>query len=146
MGGGVKQWLGVDRESGRGHVRTVILMNNASHFLGVSNSLSGKAWRQRPGDDQLALEHSRRLKQPDLVGRLLASRGVKPDEAELFLNGQSLGRKKKGPLEYRLRWDDVKYAPGELKVVAYKNGKPWANSTMKTTGAAAKLTLAAVRR
>ena len=64
------------------------------------------------------------------------------DEAELFLNGQSLGRKKKGPLEYRLRWNDVKYAPGELKVVAYKNGKPWATDIVKTTGPAAKLTLA----
>ena len=45
------------------------------------------------------------------------------DEAELFLNGKSLGRKKKGQFEYRLRWDDVVYEPGELKVVAYKNGK-----------------------
>jgi len=58
----------------------------APHFLGVSNSLSGKAWRQRASDDQLALAHARKLKQPDLVGRLLASRGVQPDEAELFLN------------------------------------------------------------
>ena len=48
------------------------------------------------------------------------------DEAELFLNGQSLGRKKKGPYEYRLRWDDVVYEPGELEVVAYKDGKQWA--------------------
>ncbi|MEY4786067.1 MAG: hypothetical protein RIR41_4002, partial [Pseudomonadota bacterium] len=56
------------------------------HFLGVTNSLSGKAWRQRPGDDQLAQAHARKLKQPDLVGRLLASRGVQLDEAELFLN------------------------------------------------------------
>lgn len=67
------------------------------------------------------------------------------DEAELFLNGQSLGRKKKAKLEYRLRWDDVKYAPGELKVVAYKNGKEWATSSVKTTGPAAKLALAADR-
>ena len=44
-----------------------------------------------------------------------------------------------GQLDYRLRWDDVKYEPGELKVVAYKNGKDWANDTVKTTGAAAKL-------
>jgi len=42
---------------------------------------------------------------------------------ELFLNGKSLGLKKKGPYEYRLHWDDVVYQPGELKVVAYKNGK-----------------------
>jgi len=64
------------------------------------------------------------------------------DEAELFLNGKSLGRKKKGQFEYRLRWDDVKYAPGELKVVAYKNGHKWATDVVQTTGPATKLTLA----
>jgi beta-galactosidase len=64
------------------------------------------------------------------------------DEAELFLNGKSLGRKKKGPLEYRLRWDDVVYQPGELKVVAYQHGKKWATDVMKTTGPATKLLLA----
>ena len=63
------------------------------------------------------------------------------DEAELFLNGKSLGKKKKGEFEYRLRWDDVVYQPGELKVIAYKNGKRWATDVMKTTGPAAKLSL-----
>ena len=67
------------------------------------------------------------------------------DEAELFLNGNSLGRKKKGEYEYRIRWDDVVYVPGELKVVAYKNGKEWATDSVKTTGDAAKLTLKADR-
>jgi len=67
------------------------------------------------------------------------------DEAELFLNGQSIGRKTKGKFEYRLRWDDVKYAPGELKVVAYKDGKPWATEIVKTTGPAAKLLATADR-
>jgi beta-galactosidase len=67
------------------------------------------------------------------------------DEAELFLNGQSLGRKQKAPLEYRLRWNDVKYAPGELKVVAYKDGKPWATDVENTAGPAAKLALTADR-
>lgn len=61
------------------------------------------------------------------------------DEAELFLNGRSLGRKKRGPLEYRFRWDDVKYAPGELKVVTYKGGQPWAEAVQRTTGAPAAL-------
>jgi beta-galactosidase len=56
------------------------------------------------------------------------------DEAELFLNGKSLGRRKKEQYEYRLRWDSVKYMPGELKVAAYKNGKPWAENTVRTTG------------
>ncbi|MEI6554295.1 MAG: beta-galactosidase GalB [Paludibacter sp.] len=67
------------------------------------------------------------------------------DEAELFLNGKSLGRKKKGQYEYRLHWDNVTYAPGELKVVAYKNGKEWATEVVKTADAATALTLEADR-
>jgi hypothetical protein len=42
---------------------------------------------------------------------------------------------------YRIIWDDVVYKPGELKAVAYKNGKPWAEETLRTTGNAAQLTL-----
>lgn len=67
------------------------------------------------------------------------------DEAELFLNGRSLGRKRRGVMEYRLRWDEVKYEPGELRVVAYQNGKRWAEDSVKTTGPAARLTLKADR-
>ena len=63
------------------------------------------------------------------------------DEGELFLNGKSLGRKRKGEFEYRLRWDDVVYEPGTLKVVTYKNGRKWATDEMKTAGDPAKLTL-----
>jgi beta-galactosidase len=63
------------------------------------------------------------------------------DEAELFLNGKSLGRKKKAEFEYRLRWDDVVHEPGELRVVAYKGGKEWAIDSVKTAGDAAKLLL-----
>lgn len=61
------------------------------------------------------------------------------DEAELFLNGKSLGRKSKQPYTYRLVWEDVVYQPGELKVVAWKNGQPWASDERSTTGAAARL-------
>ncbi len=83
---------------------------------------------------------------PDRVGEITPVHVyTSGDEAELFLNGQSLGRKKRGPLDYRLRWDDVKYTPGELHVVAYKNGAKWAEDSMRTTGTAAKLTLAADR-
>lgn len=64
------------------------------------------------------------------------------DEAELFLNGRSLGRKVKQPYQYRLRWDDVQYEPGELRVVAYKGGQSWATDTVRTTGPASKLTFA----
>jgi len=67
------------------------------------------------------------------------------DEAELFLNGKSLGRKEKGKYEYRLRWDDVVYKPGTLKVVAYKSGKPWAEDVEQTTGGPVAVRLRADR-
>lgn len=67
------------------------------------------------------------------------------DEAELFLNGKSLGDKKRGQFQYRLRWDDVIYQPGELKVIAYKNGRKWAEDVVRTTGNAAKILLTADR-
>ena len=47
---------------------------------------------------------------------------------------KSFGRKKMAAFEYRLRWDDVKYAPGELKVVGIKSGKQWATDVVKTAG------------
>lgn len=68
------------------------------------------------------------------------------DEAELFLNGKSLGRKKKGEFEYRIRWDDVVYEPGELKVVTYKGGEEWAEDVVKTTGPAVVLKASADRQ
>ena len=83
---------------------------------------------------------------PERVGQLVpVFLYTSGDEAELFLNGKSLGRKKKAQYEYRLRWDNVTYAPGELKAVAYKNGKPWATDVVKTAGPATALTLEADR-
>ncbi|CAG9940132.1 unnamed protein product [Clonostachys rosea f. rosea IK726] len=67
------------------------------------------------------------------------------DEAELFLNGESLGRKKKEEYKYRLRWDDVKYEPGELHVITYKEGERWAEATVRTTGEARGIRLTADR-
>jgi beta-galactosidase len=61
------------------------------------------------------------------------------DEAELFLNGRSLGRKAKGPYEYRLRWDDVVYEPGAIEVIAYRNGEKWATDRVQTAQAPAAL-------
>jgi beta-galactosidase len=83
---------------------------------------------------------------PDRVGEVTPVHiFTSGDEAELFLNGRSLGKKKKAAFEYRLRWDDVKYEPGMLKVIAYKNEKKWAEETIQTTGAAAQLKMKADR-
>ena len=65
---------------------------------------------------------------------------------ELFLNGKSLGRRSKRVKmmmgTYRLVWPDVRYAPGELKAVAYDNeGSPVAETVVKTAGPAAAIEL-----
>lgn len=65
-------------------------------------------------------------------------------EAELFVNGKSQGRKvKKSGEDFRLVWDSVKYEPGVVKVVSYKNGKKWSEATTRTTGKATNLALSA---
>jgi len=64
------------------------------------------------------------------------------DEAELFLNGRSMGRKAKvAGQDFRLVWNQIIYQPGELKVVVYKNGKEWATDIVKTTGKASRLNI-----
>ncbi|MFO1476509.1 MAG: beta-galactosidase GalB [Verrucomicrobiota bacterium] len=79
---------------------------------------------------------------PDRVGQVTPVHVfTSGDEAELFLNGKSLGRRKKAAYEYRMRWDDVVYEPGTLKAVAYRNGRKWAEDTVQTAGPAAKLVL-----
>ncbi len=80
------------------------------------------------------------------------------DEVELFLNGRSLGRKKRfsepvelpvGPRvgedrrfqsKYRLLWQ-VPYEPGALKVVGYRDGRTVATDERKTAGAPARIVL-----
>ena len=58
------------------------------------------------------------------------------DEAELFVNGQSQGRKRKDG--YRIVWEDVRYAPGTVEVIAYKDGREWARDKVQTAGKAAR--------
>ncbi len=63
---------------------------------------------------------------------------------ELFVNGKSQGKITKNPKErldrYRLRWNNVKYEPGEIKVVVYDaQGNKAGEQTVKTAGKPAKL-------
>lgn len=69
-------------------------------------------------------------------------------EGELFVNGKSQGRvrkNKEGRLNrYRLRWNDVKYEPGEIRVVAYDAaGNKIGEDVKRTAGAPAELILTA---
>jgi beta-galactosidase len=61
------------------------------------------------------------------------------DEVELFLNKKSLG-KQKMEKDSHLQWD-VKYTPGTLEAVAFKNGKKILTEIIKTTGNASQLQL-----
>ena len=65
-------------------------------------------------------------------------------EGELFVNGKSQGRVRKNKESrldrYRLRWNNVKYEPGEIKVVAYdENGNIIGEDTRRTAGAPADI-------
>jgi len=69
------------------------------------------------------------------------------DCAELFLNGKSLGKQCKKPdsensiERYRLMWNDVPYAPGTLRAVAYRAGQRIGEAEVKTAGAPASIRL-----
>ena len=65
-------------------------------------------------------------------------------EGELFVNGKSQGRIRKNPAErldrYRLRWNDVKYEPGEIRVVTYDaQGNQIGEDVRQTAGKAVAL-------
>lgn len=60
------------------------------------------------------------------------------DEVELFLNGKSLGKSQKTAERLHATWQ-VAFAPGELKVVKYRNGKAVQEQVRYTAGAASQL-------
>ena len=83
---------------------------------------------------------------PDRIGQVTPVHVfTSGDEAELFLNGKSLGRKKKEKFQYRIVWEDVAYQPGELTVKTWKNGKEWATADRSTTGKASQVLVDADR-
>jgi beta-galactosidase len=72
------------------------------------------------------------------------------DAVELFVNGESKGRRSKQlnsiAEQYRLIWNDVRYAPGEIKVVAFDaDGKPAREEVVKTAGPPVRLEMHADR-
>ncbi|MEQ3233911.1 beta-galactosidase GalB [Bacteroides cellulosilyticus] len=72
-------------------------------------------------------------------------------EAELFVNGKSMGSKKKDRKDkyerYRLMWKDVIYQPGEIKVVAYdEKGMPADSTCIRTAGTTHRLRATVDRR
>ena len=71
------------------------------------------------------------------------------DAAELFINGRSQGMRRKGAFDlpggrtnacyrvcgkYRLMWFDTVYEPGEVRAVAYREGKRIGEAVVRTAG------------
>lgn len=59
--------------------------SGSTGFLGVSRSLSGRVWRERPADPDLARRHAQRMGLSEPMARALASRGVSDEAAESYL-------------------------------------------------------------
>jgi len=58
---------------------------DAGNFLAVERSVCGRRWRLREGDASQGLAIAERLALPEIVGRLLAERGIDHDHAPGFL-------------------------------------------------------------
>ncbi len=72
-------------------------------------------------------------------------------KAELFINGKSQGMREKNDStvqnRYRLMWNETRYEPGEVKVVAYNaDGSVVGTRTMRTAGKPHHLVLTPNRR
>ncbi len=65
-----------------------VASDTAPPFLGVGTSAKGLAWRDRltPSAQAIATTISQRHQLPELLGRVLAARGVTADDAALFLD------------------------------------------------------------
>jgi len=69
-------------------VSAMSLKNSDRHFLGVEQSLTGRAWRDRLDDrgSARALTIAQRHGLDELLARVLAGRNVDPDQVESFLD------------------------------------------------------------
>ena len=62
------------------------VLSRAGSIFEVERSFTGKRWRAREADARAALALAQRLDVPEIVGRVLAGRGVALDDAPKFLN------------------------------------------------------------
>ena len=77
-----------------------MLGGDSSPFLGVTRSVQGRRWRLRNMDDRLALAIAQQAGLPEILGRVLAGRGVDLDLLEDHLN-PSLRRMLPDPSRFR---------------------------------------------
>ncbi len=91
-------------------------IESAPAFLGVTRSVGGRRWRLRNTDDRLALALAQQAGLPEILGRVLAGRGVGLEMLEDFLN-PSLRRLLPDPS----RFHDMDAAAERLAQAVVKN-------------------------
>lgn len=77
-----------------------MLTDSTPAFLGVTRSIGGRRWRLRNTDDRLALALAQQAGLPEILGRVLAGRGIGIDDLEDHLN-PSLRRLLPDPSRFR---------------------------------------------
>ena len=75
-------------------------MSDGAAMLGVERSLLGRRWRARLADSQAGLALAQAIEAPELIGRVLAARGVTADDAPAYLE-PTLRRLLPDPLHLR---------------------------------------------
>jgi single-stranded-DNA-specific exonuclease len=80
--------MGAALKANRSNLKPDAASGEPAAFLGVVNSAKGMAWRERlaPGAHKLASAISQQHGLPDLLGRVLAARGVRLDEVAVVLD------------------------------------------------------------
>jgi len=61
-------------------------VSGSEPFLNITKSAKGQVWQARSLDQRTATAISQRLELPEIIGRVMAARGVSSDEAEAWLN------------------------------------------------------------
>ena len=61
-------------------------MQASEPFLNIAKSAKGQVWQARSLDQRMASANSQKLELPEIIGRVMAARGVSSDEAEAWLN------------------------------------------------------------
>ena len=111
----------------RGYFRRALWADEPLAYLGTTRWFggltmdAGQSWNYRKGT------------------RVRAICYTNGDEAELFLDGKSIGERKPYDTTSGIIFWDIDYAPGELKVVAYRKGKVIAEDSIKPSGEATSI-------
>lgn len=139
MGALTGQWWQVDLGAVKGIKSCIIRFVNGADYL-LKGSEDGVAWRVlAAGRDMQPMASAEAAHEFDARARYLKLEFVNREEALVSISEFAVYADLSAENEYyrimdkyRLRWKEVVYEPGELKAVAYKNGKKIGEAVVRT--------------